>query len=320
MDWYPLVFKPIIKERIWGGTKLRDVLHKPIVSEISGESWELSTVPGDVSVIANGALEGTDLNTVVALNPEAVLGKKVVAQFGNQFPLLFKFLDAREDLSIQVHPNDALAKERHNSFGKTEMWYVMQADPGAQLIVGFKEDSNAEAYQTALAQHQVVDLLAKHSVQKGDVFFLETGTVHAIGAGTLIAEIQQTSDITYRIYDFDRRDAQGNLRELHTEWALEAINYQPTESKKAYTQNTNVSNVMVDCPYFTTSFIPLTDTASVHCTHDSFTVLMVMEGDCALLYGDQKMELTKGTTVLLPAALEAVQLKGNAELLEITIS
>ena len=320
MDWYPLVFNPIIKERIWGGTKLRDVLHKPIVSNISGESWELSTVPGDVSVVANGALEGTDLNAVVALNPEAVLGKKVVAQFGDQFPLLFKFLDAREDLSIQVHPNDALAKERHNSFGKTEMWYVMQADPGAQLIVGFKEDSNAEAYQTALAQHQVVDLLAKHSVQKGDVFFLETGTVHAIGAGTLIAEIQQTSDITYRIYDFDRRDAQGNLRELHTELALEAINYQRTESKKTYAQNTNVSNVMVNCPYFTTSFIPLTDTASVHCTNDSFTVLMVMEGDCTLLYGDKKMELTKGTTILLPAALEAVQLKGNAELLEITIS
>lgn len=320
MDWYPLVFNPIIKERIWGGTKLRDVLHKPIVSNISGESWELSTVPGDVSVVANGALEGTDLNAVVALNPEAVLGKKVVAQFGDQFPLLFKFLDAREDLSIQVHPNDALAKERHNSFGKTEMWYVMQADPGAQLIVGFKEDSNAAAYQEALAQHQVVDLLEKHSVQKGDVFFLETGTVHAIGAGTLIAEIQQTSDITYRIYDFDRRDAQGNLRELHTELALEAINYQRTESKKTYAQNTNVSNVMVDCPYFTTSFIPLTDTASVHCTNDSFTVLMVMEGDCALLYGDKKMELTKGTTILLPAALEAVQLKGNAELLEITIS
>jgi mannose-6-phosphate isomerase len=320
MDWYPLVFKPIIKERIWGGTKLRDVLHKPIVSEISGESWELSTVPGDVSVVANGSLEGTDLNTVVALNPEAVLGKKVVAQFGNQFPLLFKFLDAREDLSIQVHPNDALAKERHNSFGKTEMWYVMQADPGAQLIVGFKEDSNAEAYQTALAQHQVVDLLAKHSVQKGDVFFLETGTVHAIGAGTLIAEIQQTSDITYRIYDFDRRDAQGNLRELHTELALEAINYQHTESKKAYTKITNVSNVMVDCPYFTTSFIPLIGTASVHCAHDSFTVFMVMEGDCALLYGDKKMEVTKGTTILLPAALGTVQLKGNAELLEITIS
>lgn len=320
MHWYPLVFKPIIKERIWGGTKLRDVLHKPIVSEISGESWELSTVPGDVSIVANGALEGTDLNTVIALNPEAVLGKKVVAQFGNQFPLLFKFLDAHEDLSIQVHPNDALAKERHNSFGKTEMWYVMQADPGAELIVGFKEDSNAETYQTALAHHQVVDLLAKHSVQKGDVFFLETGTVHAIGAGTLIAEIQQTSDITYRIYDFDRKDVQGNRRELHTDLALEAINYRRTNSKITYSRNSNESNVMVDCPYFTTSFIPLTDTVSLHSTHDSFTVLMVMEGDGILLYGDEKMPINKGATILLPAALGPVQLKGIAELLEITIS
>lgn len=320
MNWYPLLFEPIIKERIWGGTKLRDILHKPIVSEISGESWELSTVPGDVSVVANGSLAGNDLNAVIALNPEAVLGKKVVTQFGTQFPLLFKFLDAREDLSIQVHPNDALAKERHNSFGKTEMWYVMQADPRAQLIVGFKEDSNAAAYQEALAQHQVVDLLDKHPVQKGDVFFLETGTVHAIGAGTLIAEIQQTSDITYRIYDFDRRDAAGNLRELHTELALDAINYRRTESKKEYAKNANSSNVMVDCPYFTTSFIPLTETVIVNTSQDTFTVLMVMEGNCSLQYEGDSMPLAKGTTILLPAALGAVHVSGHAELLEITIS
>jgi mannose-6-phosphate isomerase len=320
MNWYPLVFKPIVKERIWGGTKLRDVLHKPIVSEISGESWELSTVPGDVSVVANGEMSGMDLNSVVALNPEAVLGKKVVAQFGNQFPLLFKFLDAREDLSIQVHPNDALAKERHNSFGKTEMWYVMQADPGAQLIVGFQNDSNAESYKQALEQNKVVDLLEKHSVQKGDVFFLETGTVHAIGAGTLIAEIQQTSDITYRIYDFDRRDAQGNLRELHTDLALDAINYQRTAAKMNYSQEIDSSNVMVDCPYFTTSFIPLTTAVTVNQSMTSFTVLMVMEGECSLHYEDTTMNITKGTTVLLPAALGTVQLTGKAELLEITIS
>ncbi|MEN9336552.1 MAG: hypothetical protein RLZZ500_1539 [Bacteroidota bacterium] len=320
MNWYPLVFEPIVKERIWGGTKLRDVLHKPLVSEISGESWELSTVPGDVSVVANGEMSGMDLNSVVALNPEAVLGKKVVAQFGNQFPLLFKFLDAREDLSIQVHPNDALAKERHNSFGKTEMWYVMQADPGAQLIVGFQNDSNAEAYKQALEQNKVVDLLEKHSVQKGDVFFLETGTVHAIGAGTLIAEIQQTSDITYRIYDFDRRDAHGNLRELHTELALDAINYHRTAAKMNYSQEIDSSNVMVDCPYFTTSFIPLTTAVTVNQSMTTFTVLMVMEGECSLHYEDTTMNITKGTTVLLPAALGTVQLTGKAELLEITIS
>lgn len=320
MNWYPLLFEPIIKERIWGGTKLRDLLHKPIVSEISGESWELSTVPGDVSVVANGVLAGNDLNAVVASNPEAVLGKKVVAQFGTQFPLLFKFLDAREDLSIQVHPNDALAKERHNSFGKTEMWYVMQADSGTELIVGFKEDSNADTYQLAVDNHQVVDLLEKHPVQKGDVFFLETGTVHAIGAGALIAEIQQTSDITYRIYDFDRRDAQGNLRELHTELALDAINYQKTASKKTYSQVTNTSNVIVDCPYFTTAILPLQGNAVVNQSDETFTVLMVVEGDAELNYVEGTMEIKKGMTVLLPAGLGPVQLEGNAELLEITIS
>ena len=320
MDWYPIVFQPILKERIWGGTKLRDLLHKPITSAITGESWEISTVPGDVSVVANGFFAGLDLNTLIQQNPEGLLGKKVMAQYGSQFPLLFKFLDAREDLSIQVHPNDALAKARHNSFGKTEMWYVMQADATAQLIVGFKEDSNARAYQNALNHHQVVDLLQQYPVQKGDVFFLETGTVHAIGAGTLIAEIQQTSDITYRIYDFDRRDAQGNLRELHTELALDAINYNKTSSKQNYDRIPNVANVMVDCPFFTTALLPLNGKASCNRSEESFTVVMVVEGEALLTYSTGSMPIHKGMTVLLPAGLGLVHLEGHAELLEITIS
>lgn len=320
MDWYPFVFQPILKERIWGGTKLRDLLHKPITSAITGESWEISTVPGDVSVVANGVFAGVDLNTLIQQNPEGLLGKKVMTQYGSQFPLLFKFLDAREDLSIQVHPNDALAKARHNSFGKTEMWYVMQADATAQLIVGFKEDSNATAYQNALNHHQVVDLLQQYPVQKGDVFFLETGTVHAIGAGTLIAEIQQTSDITYRIYDFDRRDAQGNLRELHTELALDAINYNKTSSKQNYDRIPNVANVMVDCPFFTTALLPLNGKASCNRSGESFTVVMVVEGEALLTYCTSSMPIDKGMTVLLPAGLGLVHLEGQAELLEITIS
>ena len=320
MNWYPIVFHPILKERIWGGTKLRDLLQKPITSSSTGESWELSTVAGAVSVIANGAFAGTDLNTIIQQNPEGVLGKKVVAQFGTQFPLLFKFLDARDDLSIQVHPNDALAKLRHNSFGKTEMWYVMQADPHAQLIVGFKEDSNATIYQNALEHNQLIDLLQHYPVQKGDVFLLETGTVHALGAGTLIAEIQQTSDITYRIYDFDRRDAQGNLRELHTELALDAINYQKTTCKMDYDQVVNASNIMVDCPYFTSALIPLQGKASVNQSDSSFTVVMVVEGEAVLSYCNGSMAIQRGMTVLLPAGLGAVQLEGHAELLEITIS
>ena len=233
-SFYPLTFYPILKERIWGGTKLKTYLNKPISSEITGESWELSTVPSDVSVVKNGLFKGKNLNELIDLYPEEMLGKSVFARFGKQFPLLFKYLDAREDLSIQLHPNDELAKARHNSFGKTEMWYVMQADENARLIVGFKEDSSREEYLHHIENKKLISLLNEVPVKKGDVFFLETGTIHAIGAGIVIAEIQQTSDVTYRIYDWDRVDANGNERELHTEFALDAINYKTTFTKKEY--------------------------------------------------------------------------------------
>ena len=184
---YPFTFEPIFKERIWGGTKLRDYLNKTISSEITGESWELSTVPNDVSVINNGILKGKNLNELIDQFPEEILGKEVYSRFGKQFPLLFKYLDAREDLSIQLHPNDELAKARHNSFGKTEMWYVMQADKGARLIIGFKEDTNQADYLSHLKNKSLLTILNEIPVKKGDVFLLETGTVHAIGAGLVVA-------------------------------------------------------------------------------------------------------------------------------------
>ena len=257
MKIYPLQFHPILKDRIWGGTKLKSYLNKPSTSEITGESWEISTVENEVSIISNGFFEGMTLNEVINKFPEEVLGKKVYKQFGKQFPLLFKYLDAREDLSIQVHPNDELAAKRHNSFGKTEMWYVMQADANAKLIVGFKEKSSPEQYLKNLENTTIVDILDIKNVNQGDVFFLETGTIHALGAGIVIAEIQQTSDITYRIYDFDRKDGNGNTRELHVDLALQAINYNMVEAKKDYAKVPNVSNEIVNCPYFTTNFIPL---------------------------------------------------------------
>ena len=195
---YPLQFEPILKDRIWGGEKLKTVLNKPITSKITGESWELSTVEGDVSIVANGSLKGKTLTDIIEELPNEILGAKVYKRFGKQFPLLFKYLDAREDLSIQVHPNDKLAKERHNSFGKTEMWYIMQADADARIIVGFKENSSKEEYLENLNNNSLVSILDDVKVKQGDVFFLETGTVHAIGAGLVVAEIQQTSDITYR--------------------------------------------------------------------------------------------------------------------------
>jgi mannose-6-phosphate isomerase len=317
---YPLQFDPILKERIWGGEKLKTVLNKPITSSITGESWELSTVEGDVSIVSNGALKGKSLTELIDNFPEEVLGTAVYKKFGKQFPLLFKYLDAKTDLSIQVHPNDALAKKRHNSFGKTEMWYIMQADENARIIVGFKEKSNAAEYVSHLESKTLLDLLEEVNVKTGDVFFLETGTVHAIGAGLVVAEIQQTSDITYRLYDFDRVDADGNLRELHVDLALDAINYDKVETHKTYVKETNKSNEMVNCPYFTTNYLPLDGTINVSKTSETFTVYMCTEGAFQLECDQIMYNYKKGDTVLIPAAMTNYNLTGTAILLEIYIS
>lgn len=317
---YPLQFEPILKERIWGGEKLKTILNKPIVSKITGESWELSTVQGDVSVVANGVLKGKSLMDLIDETPDAILGTKVYERFGKQFPLLFKYLDAREDLSIQVHPNDKLAKERHNSFGKTEMWYVMQADADARIIVGFKEDSSKEEYLKHLHDNTLVSILDDVKAKSGDVFFLETGTVHAIGAGLVVAEIQQTSDITYRLYDFDRVDAQGNKRELHVDLALDAINYNKVDTQKKYDSKVNTSNTVVDCPYFTTNFLPLENKLEVAKNGETFTVYMCIDGDFEIEYDGFKQAYKKGDTVLVPAAINAFNLTGKASILEIYIS
>ena len=317
---YPLQFEPILKERIWGGTKLKTQLNKPIISNITGESWEISTIENDVSVVANGTFRGKSLNELINEFPEAILGSNVYAKFGKQFPLLFKYLDAQEDLSIQVHPNDQLAKKRHNSFGKTEMWYVMQADVDARLIVGFKKKSSPEDYIQNLNKKTLLNILDTKKVKKGDVFMLDTGTIHAIGAGTVIAEIQQTSDITYRVYDFDRVDANGNTRELHIDLALEALNYEKIEAQRFYSKTLNISNEVVNCTYFTTNFIPLTGNSEIHKNQDSFTVYMCVDGDFQLTVDDEDYTYKRGDTVLIPAALTDFQLSGKASILEIYIS
>ena len=319
-DIYPLQFEPILKERIWGGEKLNSVLNKPITSKSTGESWEISTVEGDVSVISNGTLKGISLNEVIDNFPKEVLGTSVFEKFGKQFPLLFKYLDAKTDLSIQVHPNDELAKKRHNSFGKTEMWYIMQADEGSRIIVGFKNNSNAKEYVSHLENNTLLALLEEVKVKTGDVFFLETGTVHAIGAGLLVAEIQQTSDITYRLYDFYRVDSEGNKRELHVDLALEAINYNKVETQKKYNEVENVSNEMVNCPYFTTNYMKLSGELNVSKSATSFTVYMCTEGEFQLEYNQEQYHYSKGDTVLIPAAMTDFNLLGKATLLEIYIS
>jgi mannose-6-phosphate isomerase len=320
MKLYPLQFEPILKERIWGGTKLKTILNKPITSDITGESWEISTVEGDVSVVSNGVLAGKSLNDLIQAAPEDILGTEVFNRFGKQFPLLFKYLDAREDLSIQVHPNDELAKKRHNSFGKTEMWYIMQADENSRIIVGFKEKSNATEYVENLKNKTLLSILDDVIVKSGDVFFLETGTVHAIGAGLVVAEIQQTSDITYRLYDFDRVDAAGNERELHVDLALDAINYNKTDTFKSYTEETNQSNTIVDCPYFTTNFLPLDGEKKMIEKGNSFSVYMCIEGTFEIEFENSRFQYKKGDTVLIPAALKTFTLNGEASILVIYIS
>lgn len=316
---YPIVFDPILKERIWGGTKLKTIFNKNISSDTTGESWELSTVKGDISLVANGECKGKSLDDLISEFPEEILGAKIHKQFGTEFPLLFKFIDAKEDLSIQVHPNDELAKKRHNSFGKTEMWYIMQADEGAKIIVGFKENSSKEAYVENLENKTLLSILKEVEVKKGDVFFLETGTIHAIGAGIVIAEIQQTSDITYRVYDWDRVDAAGKSRELHIDLALDAINYTAIETEKQYSKEENKSNLVVECPYFITNYLPLNGEFSVEKTNDSFTVYMCIEGNFEVESNGTKWPYKKGDTILIPAALRDFKLEGNAVLLEIYI-
>jgi len=269
---YPLKFTPILQEKIWGGSKLKTLLNKDSNKNNIGESWELSAVKNNISVVANGAYKGTDLNTLLSQFKGELVGEKIYKNFGNNFPLLIKFIDAKEALSIQLHPNDALAKKRHNSFGKTEMWYVMQADENANLIVGLKEDCTQETYLKYLSENNISDLLNIDVVKPGDVYFIPTGRIHAIGAGVLLAEIQQTSDITYRIYDWDRKDNTGKGRELHTDLALDAIDFKAQESyKTVYKSEPNKINEVVKCPYFTTNTINLNGEIAIDNTQkDSF--------------------------------------------------
>lgn len=319
---YPLKFHPILKERLWGGSKLNEVLGKPTTSEITGESWELSAVQGDVSVVSNGELAGSSLQQLIEEHPNDLLGKGVVDRFGKEFPILIKFIDAKQDLSIQLHPNDELAKKRHNSFGKTEMWYIMAADPKAQLIVGFNKEVTKEEYVESLDNNTLLDLLNYETVKEGDTFFINTGKMHAIGAGVLLAEIQQTSDITYRVFDFNRRDKNGNLRELHTELALDAIDYKKKDDfKVAYSKEKDKVNTMVDCPYFKTNFLHLTKNQSVSTTdRTSFTIYMCVGGSVEVVNEYGGAQIVQGETVLVPAMSKSIELRTEgAKLLEVMI-
>ena len=318
-----LKFKPLLKEKVWGGEKLINYLNKESQLKNIGESWEISDVKENASVVSNGVLKGKDLKELILEYKSSLLGTKVYNQFGDKFPVLIKFVDAKKPLSVQVHPNDKLALKRHNSLGKTEMWYVMQADESANLIVGFKKEINPKTYLHHLENKSLTDILNIDKVKKGDVYFIPTGTVHAIGAGVLFAEIQQTSDITYRIYDWDRPNSDGAFRELHTEEALEAIDYSAKESyKTSYTKEQNSSSEIVSCPYFTTNILPFKgEIALNHSDKDSFVIYICVDGDVEFKYQNQVENLQKGETILVPASIKELEISSeeNSELLEVYI-
>jgi mannose-6-phosphate isomerase len=318
---YPIKFQPILKDKIWGGEKLVTKLNKKSNLKDIGESWEISDVKGDVSIVENGSLKGKSLKELLETYTSDLLGKNNFANFGTNFPLLIKFIDAKQDLSVQVHPNDALSKERHNSFGKTEMWYILQADEGSRLILGFNKTITADDYVKLLKEKKIMSVLNDVPVKKGDAFFIKTGTVHAIGAGIVVAEIQQTSDITYRIYDFDRVDDAGNERELHTELAVDALNFSDKiDTERNYTSTKNSLNEVVKCEYFKTNFIPVEGTLNLdYSATDSFVIFMCVEGNATITVEGTTETINFGETILIPATAKSVTIKGNCNLLEVTV-
>lgn len=297
-------FKPILKSLIWGGEKIAP--YKGIDTEMKaiGESWEISGVKDNESIVAGGVDDGMTIPELIARDKEALLGKKNYNRFGLEFPLLIKFIDARQDLSIQVHPDDTLAWERHQSKGKTEMWYVVDADNGARLRSGFAKQVTPDEYEQSIADNTITDLLKEYDIHKGDLFFLPAGRIHSIGAGAFIAEIQQTSNITYRIYDFNRLDDKGNPRELHTELSKDAIDYSVLPDYRTYYEDCNDQRVpLVSCDYFTTSLLKLTKSYEMPLASlDSFVILICTAGNGTVT--DNKgnsVEIRQGESILIPA-------------------
>lgn len=310
---YPLKFRPVFKERIWGGDKLPGLLNKNYSMAHCGESWELSGVQQDISVVSDGFLKGNNLEELIEVYMGELVGEKIYDRFGTEFPLLIKYIDANDRLSIQVHPDDALSKERHGAFGKTEMWYVVQADEGAELISGFNRTIDRDSYLIALQNDKLENLLQFDPVKEGDVFFIPAGRVHAIGKGIVVAEIQQTSDVTYRIFDFNRTDDKGKPRELHTELALDAINFKHLRiGHTAYQPKQNDAVELVKCNYFTASLLQLTkglerDFSKI----DSFVIYLCLEGSYTLQWESESVRVQKGETLLVPAAIENFMLMPN---------
>ncbi len=316
---YVLKFRPILKKKLWGGTKLNDILHKKTNTKSIGESWEISAVKDNYSLVTEGSLAGKSLQELLSTYRESLIGGKNYMRFGDNFPLLIKFIDAKEDLSVQLHPDDQIARTKHNSFGKTEMWYVLQTDSKSRLIIGFDKEINYTQYQKHITEGTLINILNTVEVAPGDAFYIKPGLVHAIGKGTLLVEIQQTSDITYRIYDWDRKDKDGNPRELHQEKAMEAIDFSNNEiNKLKYTKTPNKINNLINCDFFITNIIIIDKEITVsHDKLDSFVIYICIEGKAIVYQNKDIITLRLGETILVPANIKNIRVYSDgAKLLQ----
>lgn len=323
-ELYPIKFETVLKEKVWGGNSLvTNYNKKPAKSEKIGESWEISAVADSLSVISNGFLAGNNIEEIIEVYMGDITGDAIYEKFGNEFPLLIKIIEAREDLSIQVHPGNGLAKERHNAYGKTEMWYILENEKGSKIYTGFRDGVTKESYQTSLSDGSMADLLNIEYPEPGDAFFIPAGRVHAIGAGTVLVEVQQTSDITYRIFDWNRKGTGKEKRELHTDLALEAIDFSVNgKSKLRKIPEMNISENLVSCEFFHTNLIKFNRSLTKeYYSIDSFVVYICIEGAFTIRWDGETETVVKGETVLLPAMIKEVVLEpsGEAQLLEVYI-
>lgn len=324
-ELYPLKFEPLLKEKIWGGKTLVNRYHKKADPDLKyGESWELSAVSDNLSIVSNGFLAGNNIEELIEVYMGDITGDTVFEKFGNEFPLLIKLIEAREDLSIQVHPGNEMAKERHKAYGKTEMWYILESEKDSKIFTGFKEPVTKELYLDSMKTGDIAGILNIENPVPGDVFFTPAGRIHAIGGGILLAEIQQTSDITYRIFDWNRKDSKGRSRDLHTEMALDAIDFKTAGKNKISKQLTlNKTENLVNCEFFTTNIISFNERISKdYNLIDSFVIFICTEGKFLIRWDGNSEPVLKGETVLLPAIIKEVVLEPAPEskLLEIFIS
>lgn len=322
----PYKFVPYLKSTIWGGEQIAPFKGITTDQHTVGESWEISSVPGFESVTAPRGIQddpdlGLNLTQLIDKYGAALVGEQVYAQFGCQFPLLIKFIDAKQDLSVQVHPDDQLAQQRHGCAGKTEMWYIMQAAEGAKIYAGLNQTITPEQYEqlanaeTINGHSPMQDVIATHDAHAGDIFFLPAGRLHAIGAGNLLAEIQQTSDITYRVYDFGRKDANGNTRELHVQQAKDAIDYTVYPDYRATYDPTQTNAELVQCPYFKVNRIVVEQQAQIDLHTNSFVVIICLEGQADV----NGVPMRQGETLLVPADANTLTINGSTTILTATI-